>query len=225
MHLKICPNPQCGKISEVSVAVCEHCGQAFPKVEAAPETATVVPAASAAKGNPPGNVAGPTDKGKPRTAALPLIMVAIVAGGLPLLWANRASLPTPKTWQGSAQDATKVEGAAPAPIGKMKPPVVPELTSAPTSAATQDPPRVPADSAATPSAAPSSGVDDNKPTPSAAAEATKEVPEAPPQAGDASRKTAKKVAKTPSPKKKEPPRPCTEATAALGLCDPKRPGQ
>ena len=225
MHLKICPNPQCGKISEVSVPVCEHCGQAFPKVEAAPETATVVPAASAAQGNPPGNVAGPTDKGKPRTAALPLIMVAVVAGGLPLLWANRASLPTPKTWQGSAQDATKVEGAAPAPIGKMKPPVVPELTSAPTSAATQAPPQAPADSAAPPSAAPSSGVDQNKQTPSAAAEATKKDPEAPPQAGDSGKKTAKKVAKTPSPKKKEPPRPCTEATAALGLCDPKRSGQ
>ena len=225
MHLKICPNPQCGKISEVSVPVCEHCGQAFPKVEAAPETATVVPAASAAQGNPPGNVAGPTDKGKPRTAALPLIMVAVVAGGLPLLWANRASLPTPKTWQGSAPDATKVEGAAPAPIGKMKPPVVPELTSAPTSAATQAPPQAPADSAVPSSAAPSSGVDQYKPTPTVAAEATKEVPEAPPQAGDASRKTAKKVAKTPSPKKKEPPRPCTEATAALGLCDPKRSGQ
>lgn len=228
MHLKICPNPQCGKISEVSVPVCEHCGQAFPKVEAAPETATVVPAASAAQGNPPGNVAGPTDKGKPRTAALPLIMVAVVAGGLPLLWANRASLPTPKTWQGSAPDATKVEGAAPAPIGKMKPPVVPELTSAPTSAATQAPPQAPADSvvpSSSSAAAPSSAVDQYKPTPTVAAEATKEVPEAPPQAGDASRKTAKKVAKTPSPKKKEPPRPCTEATAALGLCDPKRSGQ
>lgn len=221
MHLKICPNPQCGKISEVSVPVCEHCGQAFPKVEAAPETATVVPAASAAQGNPPGNVAGPTDKGKPRTAALPLIMVAVVAGGLPLLWANRASLPTPKTWQGSAPDATKVEGAAPAPIGKMKPPVVPELAPASTQASTGSA----APSSAAPASTPASDVDQYKQTPTGSAEIAKKDPEVSPRTGDAGKETAKKPARTPSPKKKEPPRPCTEATAALGLCDPKRPGQ
>ena len=207
MHLKICPNPQCGKISDVGVAACEFCGQAFPKIALAPETATAVPAVGPAPGNVPGDVKGSATRDKPRTAAWPLVMVAVVAGGLPLLWANRASLPTPKTWQVS-QDSTKVEGAAPAPIGKMKPPIVPELTPAPT----QVP--APADSA----------VPSSSPTPiqePASADVAKKDQEAPPQTGDA----PKKVARTPSPKKKEPPRPCTEATAALGLCDPKRPGQ
>lgn len=229
MHLKICPNPQCGKISDVGVAVCEHCGQAFPKVAAAPETAAMAPAASPAQGNAPGNMAGPADRDKPRTAAWPLVMVAIVAGGLPLLWANRASLPTPKPWQTGTPDAKKAEGAASAPIANIKPPVVPELVPAPTSAATPAPPQAPAGSAlpssAVPAATPASAVDQDKPTPSASAGNTKKDPQVPPQTGDASKETAKKAAKTPSPKKKEPPRSCTEATAALGLCDPKRPGQ
>lgn len=206
MHLKICPNPQCGKISDVAVAVCEHCGQAFPKVDSAPDTATVAPASSPIPGNAAGSVAGD----KPRTSAWPLIMVAVVAGGLPLLWANRASLPTPKTWQVSTQDATKVEGAAPAPIGKMKPPVVPELTPAPTSAPTQPPPQGAADSAVSSAPAP------------AQAPATGNVDQGSPKPVPA--ESAKKVARTPPPKKQET-RPCTEATAALGLCDPKRSGQ
>ena len=215
MHLKICPNPQCGKISNVAVAACEFCGQAFPEMAPAAETTTVEPAGRPAPGSVP-EVAATKDK--PRTAAWHLIAVAIVAGGLPLLWANRASLPTPKTWQVSTQDATKVEGSAPAPIGKMKPPIVPELIPAPT------PAPAPADSAAPSSPAsaqaPASGVDQSKPAPQDTADIKNKDPEAPPRTAD----TSKKVAKTPSPKKKET-RPCTEATAALGLCDPKRLGK
>jgi Double zinc ribbon len=231
MHLKICPNPQCGKISDVGVAVCEHCGQAFPKLAAAPDTASVAPAASPAPGNVPEKAAGAT-RDNPRTAAWPLIMVAVVAGGLPLLWANRASLPTPKTWQVSTQDATKVEGAAPAPIGKMKPPVVPELAPAPTSAPTQAPTQVPsqgsADSAVSSSAAPAQAPaagngDQGSPKPDPADNGKKD-PAASQQSGDSTKEIAKKVARTPTPKKQDA-RPCTEATAALGLCDPKRPGQ
>ena len=229
MHLKICPNPQCGKISDVGVAVCEFCGETFPKVALAPETATPAPAASPAPGNVPENAAGSVASDKPRTAAWPLIMVAVVAGGLPLLWANRASLPTPKTWQVSTQDATKVEGAAPAPIGKMKPPVVPELTPAPTLAPTQAPSQVPADSTVpsspAPAQAPAAGnVDQGSPKPNPAGSAKKD-PAASQQTRDSTKVIAKKVAKPPTPKKQEAPRPCTEATAALGLCDPKRPGQ
>ena len=204
MHLKICPNPQCGKISDVGVAVCEFCGQAFPKIALAPEAATAVPAASPA----PENVSASAVKEKSRTAAWPLIAVAVVAGGLPLLWANRASLPTPKPWQASAPDATKAEGAVPPPVAKIKPPVVPELTSAPT----QVP--APADSV----------VPSSSPAPiqePASADITKKAREARLQTDD----TPRKAAKTPSPKMKEPPRPCTEAMAALGLCDPRRPGQ
>lgn len=221
MHLKICPNPQCAKISDAGVTVCEFCGQAFPKIALAPETTTAAPVGSPVPGKVPGDVTGSAARDKPRTAAWPLIMVAVVAGGLPLLWANRASLPTPKPWQVSTPDATKVEGAP--PVATIKPPVVPELAPAPA------PPRAPADSAAPSSSAPvqtpASGVDQNRPPPPGTADITKKDQEAPLQAGGTTKEPAKKVAKAPSPKKKPPPRPCTEATAALGLCDPSRSGQ
>lgn len=222
MHLKICPNPQCGKISDVGVAVCEHCGETFPKVAVAPETATVTPAASPAPASPaPGSVAGPAVKDKSRTAAWPLIMVAIVAGGLPLLWANRAHLPTPKPWQAGTPEATKVEGPVLVPIVKVQPPVAP--APAPTSTPAPGDATVPSSPA--PAQAPAAGnADQGSPKPDPVDSAKKD-PDAPQQTGGTTKEIAKKVARTPSPKKKEPPRPCTEATAALGLCDPKRSGQ
>lgn len=220
MHLKICPNPQCGKVSDFGVAVCEHCGQAFPKVAPAPETANVPPAASPKQGSVPGSAAGAAGD-KPRIAAWPLIMVAVVAGGLPLLWANRASLPTPKPWRSGTPDATRVDGAASAPIANIKPPVVPELAPAPTQASTDS--AVP--SSVAPASTPASDVDQYKQTPTGSDEIAKKDPEVSPRTGDASKEAAKKSPRAPNPKKKEPPRPCTEATAALGLCDPKRPGQ
>jgi hypothetical protein len=149
-------------------------------------------------------------------------MVAIIAGGLPLLWANRASLPTPKPWQAGAPEAPKVEGAPP-PVATIKPPIVPEL--APTPAPTRAP--AAADSASpsapAPVPAPGSGADQHS-SPPAGADITKKGPEAPRQTGETAKEPVKKVAKTPSPKKKET-RPCTEAMAALGLCDPRRPAQ
>ena len=225
MHLKICPNPQCAKISDVGVAVCEFCGQTFPKIELAPEPIPAGPAGSPA----PANAPGPVTKDMPRTAVWPLIMVAIVAGGLPLLWANRSSLPTPKPWSASTPEATTNKGDASAPLATIKPPVVPELTATPTLTPIPAPPQSPADSAVPSSPAPvptpASGVDKNKPTPSGTADNKKKAPEVPLQTGDTPKKIVKKVTKTPSAKKKEPPRPCTEAMAALGLCDPGRPGQ
>lgn len=223
MHLKICPNPECAKISDAGAAACEFCGQAFPKPAVAPEAASPVPAASPAPAKVPESATGSAARDKPRTAALPLIMVAIIAGGLPLLWANRASLPTPKPWQAGAPEAPKIEGAPP-PVATIKPPIVPELAPTPAS------PRAPAaaDSASPSAPAPvqasGSGADQNRPPPPVGAEVTKKDPEAPPQTGETAKEPARKVAKTPSPKKMET-RPCTEAMAALGICDPRRPGQ
>ena len=67
-------------------------------------------------------------------------------------------------------------------------------------------------------------VDQVRPKPDPAGSAKKD-PAASQQTRDSTKVIAKKVAKPPTPKKQEAPRPCTEATAALGLCDPKRPGQ
>lgn len=196
MHLKVCPNPKCGKVSDVTAEVCESCGQAFPKIALAPARAEAT-VASKDQDTAPTVVAPP----KSRIPAWPLVMMAIVAGGLPLLWANRAQLPTPKTWQ-LEPDAPKTKGIPPAAVTTAQKP--------PAAAADVAPPVMPAP---IPAAAPS-GSDPGKASNAGATES----PDSP---KPASAKPAKKTSKK-ERKKAEPPRPCTEAVAALGLCDPKQ---
>lgn len=204
IHLTICPNPECGKISEVGAAKCAHCGQAFPVANDASDTAE---AAAGSGGNASAESAA-TAKEKTRTAAWPLIMMAIVAGGLPLLWANRSLLPTPDPWKASAPDTAK-----PAHI---VPPTIP-LTSTPAAAA-------PAPQAASTDAtdtAPSGKAAKPSPGQAAADNAAVSMNNPPGKA----RTAHKKSNKPPVVKAPEPPHPCTEATLALGLCDAKRAGK
>lgn len=194
MHLKVCPNPECGKVSDVGAAVCETCGQTFPALTlASPETKDV---AAPAGTQEPGSDSLATEKPAQRTAAWPLIMMAIVAGGIPLLWANRAQLPTPRTWQVDTPDASRT-GGAPAAI----PPIPPSTAPTP-------PPPAPVNSALTPVHPSSPGAVDSGATSEQQQPATAAAP--------------KKIVKAPRPQKTESARPCTEATAALGLCDPKQ---
>ena len=188
MHLKVCPNPQCGKVSDVSAAVCESCGQEFPKIALAPARAE-----APAESKPQAAAPTTTGTGKSRMPAWPLVMMAIVAGGLPLLWANRAQLPTPKTWQVDP-DASKTRAATPPAPADVAPP------SPPASAETAAP--------STPAPGPAANAETPGDSRSQARQAAN---------GKATRKTSKK-----SRKKAEAPRPCTEAVAALGLCDPKQ---
>lgn len=193
MHLKVCGNAQCGKVSDVSATVCESCGQPFPKINvvAAGTTGTESVATSKAKGSEPA-----TKQGIP---AWPLLMVALVAGGLPMLWANRSKLPTPQTWQSTPSSAPKPSAPSAAPTA---------VAPAPTVAVPPAPAPVPAKEST------SSDVAQAKPAQSI--DSVDEQQPSPPIKGDA----PKKKAKTPPPKKSEPPRPCTEAVAALGLCGP-----
>ncbi len=197
MHLKVCPNPQCGKVSDVTAEVCESCGQAFPKIALAPVRAEA-PADGKQPATPPPVVAPP----KSRMPAWPLVMMAIVAGGLPLLWANRAQLPTPKTWQVDP-DTPKTRTTTPPAASAQKPPAA---------AADVAPPAPPASGGT----AASSNADPG-PTANAATAVDSGNQARQPATGKAAKKTSKK-----SRKKAEPPRPCTEAVAALGLCDPKQ---
>lgn len=213
MHLKVCPNPQCGKVSDVSATVCDSCGTAFPKIALAP-IGVETPASSAQ----PDTVPSAAAASKYRLPAWPLVMVAVVAGGLPLLWANRAKLPTPKTWQVGA-DAPPIPAPLPSPIPAQKPP--------PTSAPPAEPPKAPAPAPAAvapavpaspvPAVAPASIDAGRTPTADAAEEAKKPAPRA---SGKSAKRNKKK-----SHKKTEPPPPCTEAVAALGLCDPNQAGK
>ena len=190
IHLKICPNPECGKISEVEAETCKFCGQAFPKRVLVPSGTTNTNSSAASQER--GGDSTPTRNDQPRSAALPLIMVAIVAGGLPILWANRSLLPMPKTWQASAPEVSQ-SAVTPAPIAPTPPPA---------NTAT------PADVA---SGSPASSPDTTE-------SATKKLGDNQPATGE----TPKQVAKAPPVKATKKPRTCTEATVALGLCDPKQ---
>lgn len=201
IHLKVCA--KCGKISEVDAEVCASCGEAFPKIALVPKmtgkTGESVPTPAKRESGATGAGAAPS-----RTAAWPLVAIAIVAGGLPLLWANRAQLPTPKTWQIGSPEATK----PPEPV--LAPQLVPAAPS---------PPPPPASSPVR------SEHDSVKPAGSAAPD--DRVPSQKPRqtAGQAS----KEPTKAPRPPKKkafaEPATPCTEAAVALGLCKSVKQGK
>lgn len=203
MHLKVCSDPQCGKVSAVSAEVCESCGKPFPKVEVVPTgtTHTEAPREGQQRASKPATAG----KDKPRSAVWPLLIVAIVAGGLPLLWANRTLLPKPKAWQIGTPEAPRTGGANSAPVVRTPPPT----SSTPTPAvATSAPgqavaPGEVAPGTQGPTANASEGTGQNRALQPAAEE------------------SPKKVAKASRTKKKEPPRPCTEAMAALGLCNLK----
>lgn len=201
LHLKVCANPQCGKVSEVSATVCETCGQPFPPIDLVAAGTADAPAGSDVAAAPPTPPPAPTTADKPRTALWPLIAVAVAAGALPLLWANRAYIPAPKSGPFGnpeiAQPASPPTAVPPAPAAVAPPPVA-------------DPP------AATPTTLPA--------TPPATASASELDPASPAPAT----KTADKSASTPErPATKKPaaPRACTEALAALGLCPAKQAGK
>lgn len=197
MHLKVCANPGCGKVSDVSATICETCGVPFPQIK------LFDPAAATSEVHVSESLSYTEAAEKPRVNVWPLIAVALVAGSLPLLWANRDRLPAPKTGPFSRP-------AIPAPS------VAPVALPAPVMVA---PPAAPA-AVAPPPLAPTPAV------PPAPVSASELDPAGPAATRPASKKPAatvkpKAVAKAPA-KKAEPASTCTEAVAALGLCDPKQ---
>lgn len=105
LNLRACPN--CGKFDGVKAIVCTGCGARLPPV--------TTDAAAAAFDDPESNGAT-TSTVAPNNGmrALPLIVVALAAGGLPLLWMYRESIPVPKVWQAKVQAASQVAPAVPA---------------------------------------------------------------------------------------------------------------
>lgn len=205
MHLKVCANPACGKVSDVSAAVCETCGVPFPQIKLFdPHNADMAATASATL-----SYVEITEFEKPRTSVWPLVAVAVVAGSLPLLWANREHLPAPKSGPFSKPEITNPVAVPTLPAPALPvpaPAVATPIPLAPVPPATTAPPA--------PSPAPSAGeLDPAGAASTAAAPATAKPAQ--------SRQTAKKIARAPV-KKAEPAPACTEAVAALGLCDPKQ---
>lgn len=204
LHLRVCPNSKCGKVSDVNAKQCEHCGTFFPEIPLTDGSAPAKETIAAAK--PP-----LTSDKKTGVSALPLIIVAIVAGGLPLLWFNRSHLPAPKNWQPDPV------GSAVAPVQPAPFPVPPPV-SQPTPAAALPPLQVapPAEPDQEKAAADKAAAEKAAQEAEAKAKAEREKAARAKAAREAKARKAREAAAA------EAQQPCTEAIAAVGLCDPKR---
>lgn len=204
MHLKVCPNAACGKVSDAKATICASCGKTFPAIDLVPPGTPAPPErrTDRAPGAPVTQLKRANDK--PPIKALPLIMVAIVAGGLPLLWANRAYLPLPKTWQVGTS----------APTTPTKPVAIP--APAPTPAPLPVAKELPAQATPVPETA--------APVANEAAAAAAASGEESPAKAKTKTRAEKKAQARPSGEPKESG-PCTEAKSALGLCTPGAPGK
>jgi hypothetical protein len=230
LHLRVCPNPKCGKVSDVNTIHCEFCGTPFPKIPLAEAGGSpgTTPSADRDQVETSGDAQSAATQ-KASISAWPLIAVAIVAGGLPLLWFNRHSLPTPKTWQNSPE----VERLIAPPV--LPPPAVPQNHGAtPLRPSTQE-----ADGLALPPLSPpiqpvqAEKVESAKSAQQAhqelaatqekAAENRQAAHDAPKTKQETDARKSKIAAEAEEPS--QPQRPCTEAAAALGLCAPKPAGK
>lgn len=209
--LDLKPCPVCGKVDNVKATVCSGCGAHFPALSGTHAGESGVTEAAPAKAMPPVVAPPPTT-----IRALPLIIVALAAGGIPLLWLYRNTMPVPKAWQ-TPTPGVEVTAPVPAPLplpatrpepATQAPHVVPPTASAP--ALIPLPPKAAAQPAV--ETAPAATAPAKPP------EAAKPVAPVKP-----ARKPAVKAA--PAPAATRPAAPgaseCTEALAAVGLCDPK----
>jgi hypothetical protein len=206
--LDLKPCPVCGKVDNVKATVCAGCGAHFPALPstAAADMGAAHPSAPA-KPLPPVITPPPTSM-----RALPLIIVALAAGGIPLLWLYRNTMPVPKAWQ-APTPVMEAPMPAPTPIPAARPEPVPPVPQViPPTAST------PATIPLPPRAAPAPAV--QPPPPPAAAKVAPPKPAAVAAKPAAStRHHAGQVAK-PTPGTTAAGE-CTEALAAVGLCDPK----
>jgi hypothetical protein len=205
--LDLKPCPVCGKVDSVKATVCSGCGAHFPPLGAEP-----APPESAAPLVEPEKPIPPVVAPPPSTIrAFPLIVIALAAGGIPLLWLFRNTMPVPKAWQGPAQTievpATSLPPAKPEPVPAP-------ATAAPAPALIPLPPRAaPPAVAVTPQAEAES-----PPEKPARAPVAKPKPKAPAHQPAAQ---AKPAASPAAPARPPAGTECTEALSAVGLCDPK----
>ncbi len=239
--LDLKPCPVCGKVDSVKATSCAGCGTQFPPLDGAP-----YPDEPGAHDGAHPSVAPATVVPPPQSSmrALPLVIVALAAGGIPLLWAYRNEMPVPKAWQARGPAA---EIPAPAPVSPVIP--IQPAKSEPSPVATENLPATPALIPLPPPANPTpvrearpqvaNTVPEDKPVPPKKAVpapvATAKPPARTQSAPPAAVKPAVKPAARPAPKPtpvpsspspdreaKTPAAPeCTEALAAVGLCDPK----
>lgn len=210
--LDLKPCPVCGKVDNVKATVCTGCGAHFPALTSLLGGETSADAPAPASPIPP-LVSPPLTTMR----ALPLIVVALAAGGIPLLWLYRNTMPVPKAWQAQPPG---IEATAP-----QAPQIAPPTTtvsgqiSLPANAAPQPslvatPTQEPA--VAVPAAPPvaEKPVAPVKPASKPAIKAPM-VPAAAKPAAPGAPAAPTTAATAPAAAE------CTEALAAVGLCTPK----
>ncbi len=156
LHLKPCP--ACGKVDEAAAKTCSACGATFPALAqnqyVPADDVRPPPSDSVARASEPSStpspVTGPAIPPASANRAWPLIIVALVAGGIPFLWMYRANMPLPKAWQVPGQNAAG-SAVAPAPLPSVAvPPLAPAVAGdTPSAKATPAATAVPADEAKT----------------------------------------------------------------------------
>jgi hypothetical protein len=209
--LDLKPCSVCGKVDSVKATVCSGCGAHFPPLtglsyvdEPAGAGAAAVHPTTPVVSQPPSTM-----------RALPLIVVALAAAGIPLLWLYRNQMPLPKAWQPSSttvETSTAHETVVPTPPRAS-------AIAAPQPAATPDA-TVPALIPLPLKTAPTDSDETQSPIAGPATDAPKPAPVKP-----AVKPIPKPVVKT-TPKPAVPTAApgdttCTEALAAVGLCERK----
>lgn len=211
LHLKPCPT--CGKVDDAAARACSACDAVFPALaedqyvlaDDVRHSAPVVTARPADEDR-----AAPVAPPSQPNRAWPLVIVALVAGGIPFLWMYRANMPLPKAWQVPGQNAAG-SAVTPASLPVTLPPAASVAgagsVSAEPAAQSKDPP--PVAGAAVAAIGDATAQAGQAQTTAAGLPAANRKPVAKPAA-----KPAKPVMARPAP-----PGPCTEGLAALDLCN------
>jgi hypothetical protein len=116
VSLDLKPCPKCGKLESIRATVCTGCSTRFASTVAGSSNDDA-PATTSAVGG---------------MRAVPLIVIALAAGGIPLLWLYRHEMPVPKAWQvappalaPTSITATAAPAPAPEPVATTAQPSAP----------------------------------------------------------------------------------------------------
>lgn len=216
LHLKPCP--KCGKVDDVTAKTCAACDTVFPPIKLAAFSDVSPQPAEIAKSSPPASATTREEIHNQSPSqfnrALPLIVIALFAGGVPFLWMNKSLLPSPPK---SVAPPALPPQAQPAIMPLPPQPPIGNLAAPPPPSPTAVQPSTPAPAEGAQSVAIQSSTKDSFGAATLPLEKTLLEPA---QHGQAKiRKNNAKATTPPASKADDTQPPCTESVAALGLCD------
>jgi hypothetical protein len=195
--LDLKPCPVCGKVDSIKATVCSGCGAHFPSLTGDPAPDDLNTSPEWPDRTPPPVVAPPSAPMR----AMPLIIVALAAGGIPLLWLFRNTMPVPHVWQ-VPPPGIEVPATPSPSAGSETVPIPPPQPVASSPTLIPIPPRVEELEVI------------EVPKTTVSTEASKPVPKA-------KIRSSKPAEQTAAQRKPAMVSECTEALAAVGLCERK----